>query len=348
MNNYKYSDSSGKIKRIVPVPDTSTDETPEVSIIAPLYNEEDSVQPLYDAIHSVVVSLPYSYEVIFVNDGSSDGTFERCRALAEQDKHLRIIEFRKNYGQTPAMAAGIDNARGDILVTMDGDLQNDPTDIPMMIETLKQGYDIVVGWRHNRQDKLLKRKIPSMIANRLIGKVTGVSIKDNGCSLKVYRASLMQRVPFYSEMHRFIPALLSLSGARFAEVKVKHHARQFGESKYGLSRVYKVLLDLLTIKTILSLVDHPTTWFAKLAAVPFLISLLCACFIVYQLVVAEPIVIMSTTGLLFFTLGAFLVSLGFLCELIYQQGSLNVGELALLTAKIQTQNVSNLSEESNA
>lgn len=331
----------------MPVLDTTARETPEVSIIAPLYNEEDSVQPLYDAIHSVAVNLPYSYEIIFVNDGSSDGTFERCRELAAKDKHLRIIEFRKNYGQTPAMAAGIDNARGDILVTMDGDLQNDPTDIPMMIETMKQGYDIVVGWRHNRQDTLVKRKIPSMIANRLIGKVTGVAIKDNGCSLKVYRADVMQRVPFYSEMHRFIPALLSLSGARFAEVKVKHHARQFGESKYGLSRVYKVLLDLLTIKTILSLVDHPVTWFSRLAAVPFLIALICAGLIAYQLAVVEPIVIMTTISLLFFSLGVFLVSLGFLCELIYQKGSLNVGELALLTADIQTATVHKLSEKSN-
>ena len=327
--------------------ENTNEKTPEVSIIAPLYNEEDSVQPLYEAIHSVAVNLPYSYEIIFVNDGSSDGTFDRCLALAEKDPHLRVIEFRKNYGQTPAMAAGIDNARGDILVTMDGDLQNDPTDIPMMIETMKQGYDIVVGWRHNRQDTLVKRKIPSMIANRLIGKVTGVPIKDNGCSLKVYRADVMQRVPFYSEMHRFIPALLSLSGARFAEVKVKHHARQFGESKYGLSRVYKVLLDLLTIKTILSLVNHPVTWFSRLAAVPFLVALLCAGIIIYQLAAVEPIVIMTTIGLLFFSLGVFLVSLGFLCELIYQKGSLKVGELALLTANICNANVNNISEQSN-
>lgn len=325
-----------------PLPDK-----PEVSIIAPLYNEEDSVRPLYDAIASVAETLPYHYEIIFVNDGSQDATIDRCKELAAEDPHLHIIEFRKNYGQTPAMAAGIDNARGDILVTMDGDLQNDPTDIPMMIETLKQGYDIVVGWRHNRQDELVKRKIPSIIANRLIGKVTGVPIKDNGCSLKVYRADVMQRVPFYSEMHRFIPALLSLSGARFAEVKVKHHARQFGESKYGLSRVYKVLLDLLAIKTILSLVDHPTTWFSKLATVPFLIALFCAGFIIYQLVTGEPIVIMSTVGLLFFSLGVFLVSLGFLCELIYQKGSLNVGELARLTADIETSNVRNISELCN-
>ena len=199
-----------------------------------------------------------NHEIVFVNDGSKDQTLEVAPRLTESDPRLRVIEFRKNYGQTPAMAAGIDEALGEILVTMDGDLQNDPSDIPMLVNTLiDEGYDIVVGWRHQREDKLITRKIPSKIANWIIGKVTGVPIKDNGCSLKAYRAAVMKSLPFYSEMHRFIPALLSLSGARVKQVKVKHHARQFGESKYGLSRVYKVIFDLLMMKSILSILTHP-------------------------------------------------------------------------------------------
>jgi glycosyltransferase involved in cell wall biosynthesis len=236
------------------------------------------------------------------------------------------------------MAAGIDNARGRILVTMDGDLQNDPSDIPMMLEKLEEGYDIVVGWRHKRQDKLITRKIPSVIANRLIGKVTGVPIKDNGCSLKVYRAEVMKQMPFYNEMHRFIPALLSVSGTRVAEVKVKHHARQFGESKYGLSRIYKVLLDLLTIKTILSVTSHPTVWFGKLSLVPFTVSFLCSFLIGSQALNGENIVISASIALIFLSLGVFTLGLGFLCELIYQKGNLKINKLAMLTANVSSEN----------
>ena len=178
---------------------------------------------------------------------------------------MRVVNFRRNYGQTPAMAAGIEQAHGKILVTMDGDLQNDPRDIEHFLAKIDEGYDIVVGWRHNRQDKLISRKIPSKIANWLIGKVTGVPIKDNGCSLKAYRASLIKEIPLYSEMHRFIPAMASIAGPRIAEIKVRHHARQFGQSKYGLSRVYKVLLDLMVIKTVASFTSRPLLWFALLA-----------------------------------------------------------------------------------
>ena len=163
------------------------------------------------------------------------------------------------------MAAGIEQAQGRVLVTMDGDLQNDPQDIAHFLAKIDEGYDIVVGWRHNRQDKLISRKIPSRIANWLIGKVTGVPIKDNGCSLKAYRASLIKEIPLYSEMHRFIPAMASIAGPRIAEIKVRHHARQFGQSKYGLSRIYKVLLDLMVIKTVASFTSRPLVWFSMLA-----------------------------------------------------------------------------------
>lgn len=182
----------------------------ELSIIVPLYNEEDSIELLYKKIKDAVNKIDKKHEIIFVDDGSKDDTVDKASTLAKNDHSLRVVEFRRNYGQTPAMAAGIDLAQGEILVTMDGDLQNDPDDIPMMVNKLEEGYHLVVGWRHNRQDKLISRKIPSMIANRLIGTVTGVPIKDNGCSLKVYRADVVKNSPFYNEMHRFIPALLSL------------------------------------------------------------------------------------------------------------------------------------------
>ena len=242
----------------------------DLSVVVPLYNEEDSVRPLYESIRSVLDNLSVDGEMVFVDDGSADSTFSKAAEIADADPRLRVVKFRRNYGQTPAMAAGIDLARGRIIVTMDGDLQNDPRDIPEFLKKIDEGFDIVVGWRFERQDKLVSRKIPSKIANWLIAKVTGVPIKDNGCSLKAYRADVIKHVPLYSEMHRFIPAMASLAGPRIAEIKVRHHARKFGESKYGLSRVYKVLLDLLTIKMIATFSARPLKWFAMLSA-PFLV-----------------------------------------------------------------------------
>lgn len=305
-----------------------------ISIVCPLFNEEESVKLLYEKIKEACLNLNKNFEIIFVDDGSSDKTFEIASLLAKDDDSLRLVAFRRNYGQTPAMAAGIDLAQGEILVTMDGDLQNDPLDIPMMVNKLEEGYDLVVGWRHNRQDKLISRKIPSMIANRLIGKVTGVPIKDNGCSLKVYRADVIKNSPFYNEMHRFIPALLSLSGVKVAEVKVRHHARQFGVSKYGLSRVYKVLLDLLTIKTVLSLAQHPIRWFFKLAFLPFLLSflMLLVPFFVGDFSIKNNL-IYSTIGILFFSLAIFLVSLGMMCELIYFKGDFRLKDVRSIALK---------------
>ncbi len=203
--------------------------------------------------------------MVFVDDGSKDNTLQLATELAQADPRVRVVKFRRNFGQTPAMAAGIEHARGEILITMDGDLQNDPADIQQLLLKMDEGNDIVVGWRFNRQDKMISRKIPSMIANRLIGKVTGVPIKDNGCSLKAYRASVIKHIPLYSEMHRFIPAMASIAGPRIAEIKVRHHARQFGASKYGISRVYKVLLDLMVIKTVASFTARPLLWFGFLS-----------------------------------------------------------------------------------
>jgi len=303
----------------------------ELSIIIPLFNEEDSVDLLYEKITEAVLKTKMEYELIFVDDGSSDSTVLKATAIATMDNHLRVVEFRKNFGQTPAMAAGIDLARGKILVTMDGDLQNDPADIPMMIDKLEEGYDLVVGWRHKRQDKLITRKIPSIIANKLIGHVTGVPIKDNGCSLKVYKADVVKNSPFYNEMHRFIPALLSLSGVKVAEVKVQHHARQFGQSKYGLSRIYKVLLDLLTIKAILSLGQHPVRWVVKISMLPFMISFLIL-FLYFGEITGNNVV-MTSMVLLFFSLGVFLVSLGIIVELVYFKGNFRIRDASSMSLK---------------
>jgi len=299
----------------------------------PLYNEEDSVTPLYEAIADVLDTVLGRSEIIFVDDGSADGTFAVAERLAATDQRLRVVKFRRNYGQTPAMAAGIDVARGRVVVTMDGDLQNDPKDIPHFIDKIGEGYDIVVGWRFERQDKLISRKIPSRVANWLIGKVTGVPIKDNGCSLKAFRADMIKQVPLYSEMHRFIPAMASIAAPRIAEIKVRHHARKFGESKYGLSRIYKVLLDLLTIKTIAGFSSRPLRWFAMLAAPFMLLSIMMFIGSITALMLgAESSLPIAGSGFFFASLALYLLFSGVLGELISRTGDTKVAKFQLLTA----------------
>lgn len=305
-----------------------------LSIIAPLYNEEESVALLHEQISDAVARIGISYEILFVNDGSRDGTLARARELAARDPHLRIIDFRRNFGQTPAMAAGIEHASGEILMTMDGDLQNDPGDIPLFLDKIAEGYDIVVGWRHQRQDKLVSRKLPSVIANWMIGRVTGVPIKDNGCSLKAYRARIIKAVPLYSEMHRFIPAMTSLAGSRVAEIKVRHHARRFGQSKYGLSRVYRVLLDLLTIKTIVAFGARPLRWFATLAVPAFALSALAFASSVVMMVNNESPMVFAGISLLFGTLAFFLLLSGAIAEVVYKTGDLRLDRLTALTTRV--------------
>jgi glycosyltransferase involved in cell wall biosynthesis len=304
----------------------------DLSVIVPLYNEEENVAPLYSAIVDALADFDGEFELLFVDDGSSDSTFARARDLALSDRRLSIVKFRDNFGQTPAMAAGIDLAKGRILVTMDGDLQNDPSDIPRLLAKIDEGYDIVVGWRHDRQDKLVSRKLPSRVANWLIGKVTRVPIRDNGCSLKAYRASVIKGIPLYSEMHRFIPAMASMAGARIAELKVRHHPRRFGQSKYGLSRIYKVLLDILVIKTLVSFSGRPLVWFSILAS-PF--ALLSAwCFVVaFRGLINEgnisiPI---AGSGVLFAVIPIVLVLGGALAEIVHSVGDLKNQDLARLT-----------------
>ena len=306
----------------------------DLSVIVPLYNEEACVGPLYEAITGALCPCGLKYEVILVDDGSRDDTFLLAQRIARKDSRVRVIKFRTNYGQTPAMAAGIDHARGKILVTMDGDLQNDPADIPGFLQMIDEGYDVVVGWRHNRQDKLVTRKLPSKVANWLIGKVTGIPIKDNGCSLKAFRADVIKAIPLYSEMHRFIPAMTSLAGARLIEIKVRHHARKYGTSKYGLSRIYKVLLDLLVIKTIVSFAAHPLHWFSLLALPAAVISFAMLFTSIYEFARSSTFSLpIAGVGVLFGALTVILLLGGVLSELIYKTGDTRLDELSFLTAE---------------
>lgn len=311
-------------------------QRPLLSIIVPLYNEQESLAHLYEAITREVDQLGVSYELVFVNDGSKDRTLEMATAIARSDHRLRVVNFRRNYGQTPAMAAGIDQAAGEILVTMDGDLQNDPADIRYFLAKINEGYDIVVGWRFDRQDKLVTRKIPSMIANRLIGRVTGVPIKDNGCSLKAFRAELIKQIPLYSEMHRFIPAMASIAGPRIAEIKVRHHARQFGQSKYGLSRIYKVLFDLMVIKSVTAFSSRPLMWFTMLA-LPLLVAGLAALAYTTVSVVSgtAPISLpIAGSGLICLSAAVMLFLSGALGELVYKTGDMRQHSFTRLTSKV--------------
>lgn len=242
----------------------------KLSIVVPLYNEVENVELLHRAISAGAIEMRCTYEIIFVDDGSTDRTIDVARMIQEEDPSVRVIQFRRNFGQTAAMRAGIQAARGSVIVTMDGDLQNDPKDMAKLVTKIDEGYDLVVGWRRHRKDPTLSRTLPSKLANGLIGWITGVKVHDSGCSLKAYRATMIKCVPLYSEMHRFIPAMSTLQSARIAEVEVTHHPRQHGVSKYGISRVGKVLLDVIAIKMLISFRHRPLQWFSCLA-LPFLV-----------------------------------------------------------------------------
>lgn len=226
---------------------TTNPSQPDISILVPIYNEVDSIPDLLSAITTALDPTGLNYEIICVDDGSKDGSTELLIQLAKSRTDLKAVIFRRNYGQTPAMAAGFNNASGQVFITMDGDLQNDPADIPLLLAKLEEGYDLVSGWREKRQDDALTRLLPSKIANWVIGKVTGVKLHDYGCSLKAYRAELVADMNLYGELHRFLPALAYIEGARISEIPVNHHARRYGKSKYGLGRTFRVVMDLLTV-----------------------------------------------------------------------------------------------------
>jgi glycosyltransferase involved in cell wall biosynthesis len=236
---------------------SDTTRSTYLSIIIPVYNEEESIPFLHERIHNVLAKQDFSYEILYVDDGSTDDTFTQLKNLVQTDEHVRILRFRRNFGQTAAMSAGVDQCCGEIIVFMDGDLQNDPIDIPRLLAKIEEGYDVVSGWRKNRQDAQWSRKFPSLIANKLISKVTKVHLHDYGCTLKAYRYEVFQHIRLYGEMHRFIPVYASLVGAKITELEVTHHARQFGKSKYGISRTVRVILDLLTIKFLSSFSTKP-------------------------------------------------------------------------------------------
>jgi glycosyltransferase involved in cell wall biosynthesis len=247
-------------------------DRPQLSVVIPLFNEEENVQALLDELFAELAKLGRTYEVICVDDGSRDDTFASLAKIAAHKPELRVIRFRLNFGQTAAMSAGIEAARGEVIVPMDGDLQNDPADIGKLLLRLDAGYDVVSGWRRHRQDREFGRKLPSRIANRLISVISGVRLHDYGCSLKAYRRDVLRDVKLYGEMHRFIPIYASWQGARVTEMEVNHRARRAGQSKYGLSRTFKVVLDLLVVKFLASYATKPIYVFGGFG----LLSWLCA------------------------------------------------------------------------
>lgn len=247
--------------------------SPDLSLFLPVLDEEENLRPMHAKIQSALDALGKSAEVIYVDDGSTDKSLEILKEIAAADDRVRVISLRRNYGQTAAMSAGIDAAKGEILIPMDADLQNDPADISRLLDKLNEGYDVVSGWRKNRQDKLISRKIPSQIANRIISWIGGVPLHDYGCSLKAYRREVIQDVKLYGEMHRFIPIYASWAGARVAEIPVDHHARTMGKSKYGISRTIKVVFDLITIKFMAEYHTKPLYVFGAFGMIAFFISL---------------------------------------------------------------------------
>lgn len=305
-----------------------SDLAPYLSIVVPLFNEEDNVCKLVERIEGVVRDLPYWSEVILVDDGSVDLTADRARGLVNRYDNLKLIIFRRNFGQTAAMVAGLQYAKGTVLVTLDGDLQNSPEDIPRFVAKIEEGFSLVIGWRANRRDALFSRVLPSRIANWIIGKITGVPIKDNGCSLKAYRAELIKQVPLYSEMHRFIPAMTSMGSTNFCELEVQHHARSAGQSKYGMNRIYKVIIDLIGIKALLVTARSSTVFFA----VPASIAAGIATPLLYQGVLLNSLTLFGS-GLLWASAATMLGFLGVLTAMLVSTGSLPVSTLSLLGAE---------------
>jgi glycosyltransferase involved in cell wall biosynthesis len=291
-----------------------------LSVIIPVYNEVDSLGPLHQALHASLNELPIDWEAVFVDDGSSDGSVQILDELACLDpQHTRVVVLRRNFGQTAAIAAGIDHSAGDVIVLMDADLQNDPADIPLMLEKIDQGYDVVSGWRVDRQDKFITRKIPSMTANWLISRVTGVPLHDYGCTLKAYRREILTGFRLYGEMHRFIPAYASLVGAKMIEMPVRHHARKFGRTKYGLGRTLKVVLDLFTVKFLLTYANKPIYLFGGTGLVMFAASFVILAWLVFRRIVYglhminEPLLLMS---MMLFILGFQSILMGLIAEIL--------------------------------
>ncbi len=290
-----------------------------ISIVIPAYNEEDNIPILYEKLKGVLERLGREYEIIFVDDGSVDRTWERLKEIAEKDQRVKLIRFRKNYGQTAAMYAGFQHATGEVIITLDADLQNDPEDIPMLLQKLEEGYDIVSGWRRDRKDPFLSRRLPSMIANWIISKVTGVELHDYGCTLKAYRADIIKRLELYGDMHRFLPALTKRLGAKITEIPVRHHPRLYGKSKYGIGRTIRVILDIFLVKFLNEYINKPMYVFGTFGFILLSLGLLALFYLVFlklfldQDIGRRPLLILSV---LFILAGIQLISTGVIAELL--------------------------------
>ena len=291
----------------------------DISLVIPLYNEEENVQLLYEELKSVLVGMPCRSEIVFVDDGSRDRTMTILETIQAGDETVRVVSLRRNFGQTAAMTAGFDHAHGEVIITMDGDMQNDPRDIPQMLAKLNEGFDVVTGWRFDRQDPFLSRKLPSQMANRLISWVTEVKLHDYGCTLKAFRREVIENINLYGEMHRFIPAIASGMGISFTEVKVNHRPRRFGTSKYGISRTIRVVLDLITVKFMLSYATRPLHVFGTVGVVSSALGALIALIMTVQRqlfgvgLANRPLLLLAV--LLIF-MGIQFITIGLLAELV--------------------------------
>ena len=306
------ADRLASVRRVEPA------ESVDLSIVIPVRDEEDNVDRLHHSLQASLDGLDRSAEVVIVDDGSTDETYRRLARLAHDDPRLKLVRLRRNYGQTAALAAGFDHARGDVIVPLDGDLQNDPADIPLLLSKLDEGYDVVSGWRRERQDGFVRRAT-SRMANWLIGRVTGVRLHDYGCTLKAYRAEILDETRLYGEMHRFLPALAHMAGARIGEVPVRHHPRVAGRSKYGIGRTFKVLLDLLTVKFLSVWSTKPSYVFGGSGAVLCLAGSAFVVWTAYQRLVNGIYVYRQPSllvGVFLFTIGFNMILLGLLAELI--------------------------------
>ena len=290
----------------------------KLSVVIPIFNEEENITPLYRELKTVLEGMRAKYEVIFVDDGSDDGSNKVLQKLAKDDKGIKVIQFRKNFGQTAALAAGVEHARGEIIVTMDGDGQNDPRDIPRLLEKLEQGYDVASGWRKNRKDPLLNKKFPSALANKLISWLTRVKLHDYGCTLKAYRRDILKDVRLYGEMHRFIPAYASWVGARITEMEVAHYPRRHGRSKYGLSRTTSIILDLMTFLFLQRYSTKPIRLFGGAGITLLGLGIVTGLFVLYRRIIwggvwISPMILIS---FFFITMGVMFILLGLIAEII--------------------------------
>jgi glycosyltransferase involved in cell wall biosynthesis len=292
---------------------------PYLSVVVPIYNEEENIPMLHQRLTEALEALGYPYEIIAVDDGSRDGSFALLRQIAEQDRRLRVVRLRRNFGQTAGFSAGFDRARGSVVITIDADLQNDPADIGALLAKMDEGYDVVSGWRIRRQDAFLSRKLPSVIANGLISRVTGVALHDYGCSLKAYRTEVLAGIRLYGELHRFIPAIASWQGVAVAELPVNHAPRRFGTSKYGIGRTLRVVLDLITVRFLLSYGTRPMQIFGLLGLIFGLLGTALGAYLaVVKLVLgmsigSRPLLLLAV---LLMVVGVQLISLGLIGELV--------------------------------